>query len=61
MPVARTRRATLLLLLALGAACRIIPEARPDGTRFFTLGLPVPSESGGRTGQPALGLGPRVD
>ena len=60
MPVARTRRATLLLLLALGAACRIIPQARPDATRFYTLGLPVPSESGGGAGQLALGLGPIV-
>jgi len=58
MPVAHLRRAALLLLLALGAACRIIPEARPDATHFYTLGLPVPSESGGRAGPLALGLGP---
>jgi len=60
MPVVHMRRAVLLLLLALGAACQIIPPARPDLTRFYTLGLPVPSESGGRAGQLALGLGPII-
>jgi uncharacterized protein len=52
------RRAALLLLLALAPACRIIPEAKPEGTRFYTLELPVPSVSG--DSQLALGLGPIV-
>src|SRR5262249_49551609 len=60
MPAAHMRRAALLLLLALGAACRIVPQARPDSTRFYTLGLSVPSEPGGHAGQLALGLGPII-
>jgi uncharacterized protein len=52
------RRAALLLLLVLAPACRIIPEAKPEGTRFYTLELPVPSVSG--DSQLALGLGPIV-
>lgn len=58
MSVAHMRRAALLLLVALVAACRILPEARPEATRFYTLELPVPSASGGRTRSLALGLGP---
>src|SRR5262249_6950587 len=57
MHAARSPRAIVLLVVALTTGCRIIPEARPDRTRFYTLGLPAPSGSGsGR--QLALGLGP---
>jgi uncharacterized lipoprotein YmbA len=59
MHATRMRRAALLLLLALAPACRILPEAKPEGTRFYTLGLPVPSVSGDGS-QLALGLGPII-
>jgi uncharacterized lipoprotein YmbA len=58
MHATRMRRAALLLLLALAPACRILPEAKPEGTRFYTLELPVPSGSGDGAGPLALGLGP---
>jgi uncharacterized lipoprotein YmbA len=34
--------AVLLALLALTGACSLIPRARPEPTRFYTLSLPVP-------------------
>jgi hypothetical protein len=58
MHAIRMRRAALLLLLALAPACRIIPEARPEGTRFYTLELPVPSGPRESDESLALGLGP---
>ena len=58
MHAIRMRRAALLLLLALAPACHIIPEAKPEGTRFYTLELPVPSGSGESDDSLALGLGP---
>jgi uncharacterized lipoprotein YmbA len=60
MHAARPRRVALLLLLVLVPACRIIPEAKPEGTRFYTLELPVPSGSGGGSQPLALGLGPVI-
>lgn len=60
MHAIRMRRVALLLLLALAPACRIIPEAKPEGTRFYTLVLPVPSGSGGGDESLALGLGPII-
>jgi len=60
MHAARMRRAALLLLLAVAPACRILPDARPDATRFYTLELPVPSGSGGGAAPLALGLGPII-
>src|SRR5262249_61482255 len=50
------RRAALLLLVAVAPGCRIIPEATPDPTGFYPLGLPVlPGSSA--SGQLALGPG----
>ncbi|HJW70472.1 MAG TPA: PqiC family protein [Candidatus Binatia bacterium] len=61
MDAARMRRAALLLLLALAPACRILPEAKPEGTRFYTLELPVPPSGSGDRAEPvALGLGPII-
>jgi hypothetical protein len=58
MHAIRLRRAALLLLLALAPACHIIPEAKPEGTRFYTLELPVPPGSGESDESLVLGLGP---
>lgn len=49
------RRATLALLLVLTSACGILPKARPEATRFYTLALPLPDR--GRVGADALALG----
>jgi len=60
MQAAPFRHAALLLLLAVVPACRILPEARPEATRFYTLGQPVPPGWGGGAEPLALGLGPII-
>jgi uncharacterized protein len=61
MHAVRMRRAALLLLLVLAPACRILPEARPEGTRFYTLELPLPPSGSDGGAEPlALGLGPII-
>jgi len=52
-------RAALLALLVLAGACSLIPKARPEPTRFYTLGLPVPPHPSS-SAQFRLGVGPIV-
>ena len=49
-------RAILVLLLALGGACRLLSIPRAESTRFYTLALPALPRAG--VGSLALGLGP---
>jgi uncharacterized lipoprotein YmbA len=58
MPEVSSRRAALVLLLALANGCRIIPEPRPEPTRFYTLASPVPPRVHFGVEPLALGLGP---
>jgi uncharacterized protein len=60
IPEAPALRAVLLALLVLAGGCRLLPEARPEPTRFYTLALVVPPPPHGRAAPLALGLGPIV-
>ncbi len=51
-----SRRAALLALAVLAGACRLLPAASPEPTKFYTLALSVPRPPS-RQGI-ALGLGP---
>jgi uncharacterized protein len=55
---AGARRLVLVLLLVLGGACRLIPQARSEPTRFYTLPMPVPARAHIGAEPFALGLGP---
>ena len=59
MLAAPAPRAVLLALLTLTGACSLIPRARSEPTRFYTLSLPVPPHPS--SGAPLrLGVGPIV-
>jgi uncharacterized protein len=51
-------RAALLALLVLAGACRLLPEARPEATRFYTLALIVPPHPSSSGASLRLGVGP---
>jgi uncharacterized lipoprotein YmbA len=56
MPAGPACLVTLAVLLALPSACRLLPTARPEATRFYTLSTPIPEQ--GLGDGLAVGLGP---